>query len=132
MPDPDPAARLARFQALESRRVALLLAGDFDTVEAMLAETLIYGHSTGLVDNKASLMAGLRNGVVRYQSIVSRLSDALDVAGDVVVTSGVITIHANVHGQDGVFGGRFMQVWKRGTDGWLLQALQATNMGRDE
>jgi hypothetical protein len=123
---------VADFQELENRRVGYLLGEDFDAVELMLADSLIYGHSTGLVDDKRSLMASLRARTVRYLSISSKLTAALPLEENIVLTSGVIAIKARVNGEEGIFGGRFMAIWKNGSDGWLLQALQATNAGREE
>jgi len=66
----DEAQQLAALaQAIEDRRVACLLAGDFDAVAGMLGEGLIYGHSTGLVDDKASLLASYRSGKVQYRAV---------------------------------------------------------------
>ena len=118
---------LAMFQAIENRRVACLLDGDFDAVAGMLADTLIFGHSTGLVDDKASLLASYRSGGVQYLSIDSRLAQAVRLAEHVVLTSGRIAIRAVVNGTEGAFGGQFMAVWRRDDDAWVLQALQATN-----
>lgn len=116
-------------QGLENRRVSGLLEGDFDAVEAMLSDKLIYGHSTGLVDDKASLMKSIRAGTVEYLSIDSEIGDVTAIRPDVLAASGVITIRARVNGEEGRFGGRFMAVWAKEDEHWLLQALQATNAG---
>ena len=120
------------FQQLENRRVDHLLKGEFDAVESMMADTLVYGHSTGLVDDKQSLMASLRARTVTYLAISSKLSMARALVEDIVLTSGVISIRARVNGDEGKFGGRFMAVWKKEPEGWHLQALQATNAGRTD
>ena len=122
----DEAQQLAALaQAIEDRRVACLLAGDFDAVAGMLGEGLIYGHSTGLVDDKASLLASYRSGKVQYRAIESRILKVSRVTDDVLVASGTIAILAVVDGAEGQFGGRYMAVWRRDGDAWRLEALQA-------
>lgn len=118
---------LEQFQTLENRRVAHLLDGDFDAAAAMLADDLVYGHSTGLVDDKESLLASYRNGTVQYRAIESRIAKAIRVTGDVVLTHGTIAIRAIVNGTQGRFGGQYMAVWRRANQSWILQALQATS-----
>ncbi len=122
---------VAQFQELENRRTGYLLAGNLDAVESMLADTLVYGHSTGLVDNKCSLLSSLRQRTVRYLSISPEISEAVAIEKNVVVTGGLITIRAVVKGEEGTFGGRYMAVWHRVGAEWLLAALQATNAGQD-
>lgn len=123
---PDGDALLPVLQAVENRRTSHLLNGDFDAVAGMLADTLVYGHSTGRVDDKASLLESYRNGTVEYRAIDSRLSKAIPITGDVALVTGVITIKAVVNGTEGMFGGPFMAVWSRQGTEWILQGLQAT------
>lgn len=117
---------IEHIQKLENKRINGLLQSDFGTVEAMLSDTLIYGHSTGLIDNKESLMASLRGGSVQYQMITSLIGEASPVTPDVVIATGEIAIRAVVNGQVGNFGGPYMAVWCNIDGKWLLQALQAT------
>jgi hypothetical protein len=107
--------------------VAHLLEGDFDSAAEMLADNLVYGHSTGLVDDKQSLLASYRQGTVQYRAIDSRIAKAVRVTDDVVLTHGTIAIRAVVNGAEGRFGGQYMAVWRRENERWLLQALQASS-----
>lgn len=60
---------LAQAQALEAGRAAALLAGDRARLQALLSPGLVYVHSSGLRDNRASLLARLASGQLRYQDL---------------------------------------------------------------
>jgi hypothetical protein len=81
---------LASMQALEDYRISLTLCGDFDALADVLSETLVYGHSTGTRDTKASMLKLLREGTVEYVSIVSALDTASRLAAGVVLVSGML------------------------------------------
>jgi Domain of unknown function (DUF4440) len=47
--------------ALEDERYAAMCDGDFAALEAMLHDELLYTHSSGLTDTKATWLASLRS-----------------------------------------------------------------------
>lgn len=60
---------LAQARALEAGRAAALLAGDCAGLQALLSPGLVYVHSSGLRDTRASLLARLGSGQLRYQDL---------------------------------------------------------------
>jgi hypothetical protein len=54
--------------ALEDKRYAAMCGGDFAALEAMLHDELLYTHSSGLTDTKATWLASLRSGKTKYKS----------------------------------------------------------------
>jgi integrase len=62
--------------ALEDKRYAAMCGGDFAALEAMLHDELLYTHSSGLTDTKATWLASLRSGKTKYKS--ATCSDRLD------------------------------------------------------
>jgi len=118
---------LYQVQALEENRIALTVTGDFDGLERCLSDNLAYGHSTGTLDTKASMLKLLREGIVEYVSIVSELDVASRLAPDVVLASGLLTTKVKVVGQLKELSGRYMVVWRQHKGGWKLEALQGSN-----
>ena len=53
--------------ALEDKRYAAMCGGDFAALEAMLHDELLYTHSSGLTDTKATWLASLRSGKTNYR-----------------------------------------------------------------
>jgi ketosteroid isomerase-like protein len=118
---------LTQMQGLENRRIALTLSGDFDALAEVLSNSLLYGHSTGTLDSKASMLKLLREGTVEYDSIESNLDAAISLAPDIVVVSGLLTTCVKVLGQPRSLSGRYMAVWRQREGQWQLEALQGSN-----
>ncbi len=118
---------LHQVQALEENRIALTVAGDFDGLERCLSDNLAYGHSTGTLDTKASMLKFLRERTVEYVSITSELDVATRLAPDIVLASGLLTTKVKVVGQLKELSGRYMVVWRQNEGQWKLEALQGSN-----
>ena len=118
---------LAQMQGLENRRIRLTLSGDFDALADVLSDNLLYGHSTGTLDSKTSMLKLLREGTVEYVSIESALDAVTPLASDVVVVSGLLTTGVKVFGQPKSLSGRYMAVWRQRDGRWQLEALQGSN-----
>lgn len=56
-------------QKLEEQRYAAMLAADVATLDKLLDDALTYMHSSGVVDTKASYIAGVRDKVWEYKAI---------------------------------------------------------------
>lgn len=56
-------------RALEGQRYAAMLRGDAAALEALFDDALTYTHSSGVVDTKASYLAGVRDKVWTYREI---------------------------------------------------------------
>lgn len=54
---------------LEQERVHALVRGDLKALDRILASDLIYIHSSGLVDTKASFIGSLKSGALKYESM---------------------------------------------------------------
>ena len=118
---------LANMQGLEDYRIVLTLSGDFDMLADVLSDNLVYGHSTGSLDTKASMLKLLREGTVEYVSIKSTLDVATRLASGVVLVSGMLDTSVKVLGQLKELSGRYMAVWCQNGDRWKLEALQGSN-----
>ena len=84
--------------ALEDKRYAAMCGGDFDALEAMLHDELLYTHSSGLTDTKATWLSSLRLGKTKYKS--AACSDRkVRLAGDTALVTGQAAIEAETNGQ---------------------------------
>jgi ketosteroid isomerase-like protein len=118
---------LMQMQGLEDYRIRLTLAGDFDALADVLSDNLAYGHSTGALDTKTSMLKLLREGTVEYVSITSALDVANRIGSGVFLVSGLLTTRVKVLGQPKELSGRYMAVWCQDGDQWKLEALQGSN-----
>ena len=83
---------------LEDKRYAAMRGGDFAALEAMLHDELLYTHSSGLTDTKATWLASLRSGKTKYKS--AACSDCkVRVVGNTALVTGRAAIEAEINGQ---------------------------------
>jgi uncharacterized protein (TIGR02246 family) len=118
-------------KALEVERFQAQEKNDFAALERLLADDLVYTHSSGNVDSKASYIESLRSGKSRYLKIVTD-EIKVRVAGDVALIHGrgVFTLETNVNGQKGENPLKlsFLDVWQKRAGKWQMIAWQSTRL----
>ena len=82
---------------LEDARIAAICEQDAETLEGLLSEAMVYAHSSGSVDTKASFLDNVRNGPVQCRS-VERSDHTARLAGDTAQFSGRAKIHVEFDG----------------------------------
>ena len=110
--------------ALEDKRFAAMV-GDPAALEALLHDDLLYTHSSGLTDTKASWLASMRSGKTKYKSGV--WSDRkVRFAGETALVTGRAQIEAEVNGQPRTLRLVFLNAWTKTPKGWKFIAWQST------
>ena len=112
--------------ALEERRRHTLLAGDLPALQGVLADDLLYVHSTGVCDRRDSYLAKLSGGSLRYLEL--HFSEQhVQLLSQAAVVSGRMSAVVSKDGQHKNVASLFMTVWACGADGhWRLHAHQGT------
>ncbi|MCJ2068008.1 nuclear transport factor 2 family protein [Methylobacterium sp. J-030] len=101
-----------------------LLAGDGTALDALTLAGLSYGHSSGVVQDKAAFIAPLASKRQTFPSIT--LSDrSVSVAGDDAIARHVFSGEVVTDGKSAPVHIGVMQVWHRDGDRWRLLARQA-------
>lgn len=113
---------------LEECRRQALLTGDKTALQGLLAENLIYVHSTGISDTKSSYMNKLSSGVLTYLELQFSNLQVLSLQSTIVVT-GRMNARVRKDGHEKDVASLFMTVWSCHTDGaWQLHAHQGTTV----
>ncbi len=116
---------IAAIRELESRRYAAMCRGDASALEALLADSLVYTHSTGAADSKSSYLNGFRSGKWRYRKIERPVED-IQMHGDCAIVTGQVSIDILVDSAPKFLNSRFTDVWIKGPQGWRMAAWQST------
>lgn len=116
-----------RVRALENRRFEAMTKGDTAALERILADDLVYTHSSGTVDTKSQYIASIKSGDLKYISI-QRDDVNVRVFGNAAVITGRALFKVKSRGQDMTVHARFTDVWikRRGT--WQMVAWQSTRL----
>jgi ketosteroid isomerase-like protein len=84
--------------SLEDKRFGAMIARDFKALEAMVHGDLLYTHSSGVTDTKASWLQSMHSGRTKYKS-VNCTDRKVRVIGDVALITGRAAIEAEIGGQ---------------------------------
>jgi hypothetical protein len=112
---------------LDRKRMQAMTEKDLATLDSLLADDLIYTHSSARVDTKQSLIANMKSGATVYSSIEPSDVKAQDL-GDAVVLTGIAWIKVVSRGKDLDFGVRFTDAYARRSGGWQMVAWQSTRL----
>ncbi len=114
--------------AAEQALYRAMIAQDFAALDALLADNLVYIHSTAVAEDKRGYLAGVRNGLYDYGAIKSR-DVTIRHCGDVAIQTGIVTMSVAARGEAKVPTTLlFTLVWKREPEGWRLWQRQATRI----
>lgn len=110
--------------ALESRRYDAMTGNDQATLATLLHDDLIYTHSTGLIDTKASYMESISSGRVQYKR-VEIADQQVKLLGDVALIIGGSRIDVVVKGTPKSLTLRSLAAWTSTANGWQFIAWQS-------
>src|SRR5215813_14193998 len=110
---------------LEQQWEDALTKSDVAALEKIYDDNLIYTHSNGSVDNKATYVGKIKSGATKYQSMKRD-----DIKVSVYGNAAVVTCHWEVHvlaGENKIdTNARYLHVYVKQKDGWKMVAHQAT------
>ncbi|HYX65198.1 MAG TPA: nuclear transport factor 2 family protein [Burkholderiales bacterium] len=110
---------------LEDRRYKAMCDADAKALDELLADSLVYTHSYGGADSKASYLDGIRSKKWQYRKI-ERPQENIQLHGDCAVVTGQVRIELMSEGKPKTLNSAYTNVWIRGTKGWQMVAWQST------
>ena len=112
---------------LDKKRMTAMAERDYATLNELIADDLVYTHSTARLDTKQSLIGNMQSGSTVYTAVVPSGVAAQDL-GDAVVLTGTCRISVNAGGRANNFGVRFTDVYARRSGRWQMVAWQSTRL----
>jgi ketosteroid isomerase-like protein len=113
--------------ALDKQRMDAMCKQDIPTLNALLADDLVYTHSSARLDTKQSLIRSMQSGTTVYTAIEPSDVKAQD-CGDAVVLTGAARIRVTSNGDPISFGVRFTDVYVHRGGQWQMVAWQSTRL----
>ena len=111
--------------ASEDSRYSAQTGDNFDALQKLLGDDLVYIHSSAVVDNKASYIESMKSGTVKYR--VMRRSDVtVRTYGCIAIISGLGNFDVTVKGQDLAVEIRFHSIWAKRAGGLQFISWEAT------
>jgi ketosteroid isomerase-like protein len=112
---------------LDKKRMSAMAQKDVATLNELLADDLVYTHSTARLDTKQSLIGNMESGATVYTSVEPSDVKAQDL-GDTVVLTGSCRIGVMSGGRPNSFGVRFTDVYAMRGARWQMVAWQSTRL----
>ena len=113
--------------ALDKKRMDAMCQQDVPTLHVLLADDLVYTHSSARLDTKQSLIGSMASGTTVYTAIEPSDVKAQDL-GDAVVLTGSARIRVTSNGNPISFGVRFTDVYVNNGGQWQMVAWQSTRL----
>jgi hypothetical protein len=115
----------AEVLAADDARYAAMIAQDYEALGRLLADDLLYTHSTAVTDTKAEYLAALRGGKYRYRA-ARREGTSVRVHDTIAIVNGRSFLEVDVDGVPKSLANVFVNVWVRTPAGWQMTAWQST------
>ena len=113
---------------LDRQRMTAMAEQNVAVLDKVLADDLIYTHSSARLDTKQSLIGAMQSGATVYTSVEPSEVVAQDL-GDAVVLTGVAAISVNSGGKANSFRVRFTEVYANKAGQWQMVTWQSTRLG---
>jgi ketosteroid isomerase-like protein len=111
--------------ALEEERFAAMIARDFPRLQLLVHDELMYTHSSGVVDGKATWLDSMKSGRVKYRG-AQCTERKVRLYGDTALITGRAQIEAEIGGEPKTLKLLFLNAWTKTPQGWKFVAWQST------
>jgi ketosteroid isomerase-like protein len=113
----------------EISRFEAMTQNDFEVLEQILADDLIYTHSSAKVDNKSQYLADLKSGAVKYNTIKpEEVKVRLYSNGNIGIITGKATVEVTSNGKLATLNLRYTNVYAKRKGKWQLVSWQSTRL----
>jgi ketosteroid isomerase-like protein len=112
---------------LDRQRMSAMAQKDIAKLNELIADDLVYTHSSARLDTKQSLIGAMEGGRTVYTAVVPSDVKAQDF-GDTVVLTGECKISVNAGGRPNSFGVRFTDVYANKGGKWQMVTWQSTRL----
>ena len=120
-------AAVEKVMALEKQRFAAMVSGDTVFLHTVLADDLLYSHSNGVVDTKASLIRSIVSNTLDYQEMNLQNMESRTYKGTVIL-NGTMNIKLLSNGQTLDLKIKYLDVYRKKGKAWQLVAWQSAKL----
>ncbi len=120
----DTAADIERMEQLRGQAI---LNADMPRLYDIYAEEFFYNMARGVSLTRSEYLPMYASGELKVNKAEGEGRD-IRVYGDTAVVSGIVHVNATIKGEDRILHLRYLNVWVKRGDDWVLVARQATNL----
>ena len=110
-------------------RFAAMINVDEAALNKLVANDVVYTHSTAMVQTKKEFIDMLKGREVKYMAMTHVMPDVkVRIIGNLALVTGAVAVHVVDHGTDKNMKIRFTEVHTRASGAWQLLAWQSTTV----
>jgi len=112
---------------MEESRYAALIGADWKALDAILADDFFYNTSSGPSLTKSEYLPRYASGELKIHSADSEARD-IRVYENTALVTGIVHVNLTAKGETKILHLRYLNVWMKRANGWVLVARQGTNL----
>lgn len=112
---------------LDAKRFQAQTKNDFDALGTLLADDLVYTHSSAAVDGKTSYIDTMRSGKTKYEAI-EPTDVKVRVYGNTAIINGTAKLTVTSNGATNTFSVRYTDIWVMRDNKWQMVGWQSTRL----
>ena len=120
----DPAADVEK---MEQKRMQAVLSADMPALYAIYADDFFYNTSSGPSLTKSEYLPRYASGELKINSADSEARD-IRVYENTALVTGIVHVNLTAKGETKTLHLRYLNVWMKRENGWVLVARQGTNL----
>jgi ketosteroid isomerase-like protein len=112
---------------LERRRFDLMIKKDLTALRDLLAEDLIYTHSSGVSENREEYLQGFTSGKSVYYAVKPE-ETKIRLYGNTAFVNGIALVDTDVNGQKTTLRLKYTDAWVKRNGKWQFVTWQSLRM----
>lgn len=116
---------IREIERLDADRIRATLGKDRATLERIVADDLLYVHTSATQEDKPLYLERVTGDYYKYQSL-EYVKRSFRVLGETVLVNGDIRINVIVNGMARALLSRYLQVWAHRDGRWQMVSWQST------
>jgi ketosteroid isomerase-like protein len=112
---------------LEQQRIQAILDVDMPALYAIYADAFFYNTASGASFTRSEYLPRYQSGELKVNKSTSEVRE-VRVYGDTAIVTGIVRVDATIKGENADLRLRYLNVWVKRENGWVLVARQATNL----
>ncbi len=115
------------FRQLEKRRYDLMIKKDLASLGDLLADDLVYTHSSGVTENKQQYLKGLSSGTSVYYAVEPEEMQ-VRLYSNTAIINGIARVDTEVNGQKTTLRLKYTDAWVKRNGKWQFMTWQSLRM----
>lgn len=116
---------------MEQKRMQAILGVDMPALYAIYADDFFYNTGSGVSQTKAQYLPRYASGEIKVTKADSEPRD-IRVYENTALVTGIVHVNLTNKGEDKLLHLRYLNVWVKRANGWVLVARQSTNLAEQK